>query len=105
MTPSDGGSSRASVLALILPYVEQANKYNQFNFAFDVHGAATNVAAQNQDVPIYLCPSDSSAEKYFSAGRSNYFASIGATANMRDTTSVNAGMFNVVPVSTPGVLP
>src|SRR5947207_14251089 len=35
--PSDGGTSRPSLAAVLLSYVEQSNKFNQFNFAFDVN--------------------------------------------------------------------
>src|SRR5262245_43633774 len=52
---TDGGTSRPSLAAVILGYIEQANKFNQFNFAFDVT-SATNAPARRQDVPIYLCP-------------------------------------------------
>src|SRR3954462_8996417 len=38
----DGGGSRPSLGAVILAYIEQDNKFNQFNFAFDVHSAAVN---------------------------------------------------------------
>src|SRR3954469_18835729 len=54
------GSSRPSLATLILAYVGQANKYNQFNSTSDVTAAQTQ-AATWQDVPIFLCPSDSSA--------------------------------------------
>ena len=36
---SDGGGSRPSLAAVLLAYVEQANKFNQFNFALDVNAA------------------------------------------------------------------
>ena len=57
---SDGGTSRPALGAVLLGYIEQANKFNQFNFAFDVT-SATNAAARQQDVPIFLCPSDASS--------------------------------------------
>src|SRR5262249_13431259 len=83
----------ASPQALILAYVEQANKYAQFNFNYRVwddnilfagQTPAPNVnkAAREQDVPIYLCPSDPSttqkAADWVSVGngpegRLNYF--------------------------------
>src|SRR5262245_57564406 len=73
-------NQRPSPQALILQYVEQSNKYNQFNFSQDVHLAAVNLLARQQDVPIYLCPSDSS-DGYWASdvgqpsyGRTNYFA-------------------------------
>ncbi len=100
--------SRASILALILQYVEQSNKYNQFNFEWDVHSASTkdpvtgvpyNQLARHQDVATYLCPSDSATMVCNfgdgAMGRSNYFGSIGATANTRDTNLARAGIFNV----------
>src|SRR5688572_24671134 len=64
-------SSLASIQAIILPYVEQANKLNQFHrdLHYDVNGDGrihTSITptsfnqgnARSQDVPIYLCPSD-----------------------------------------------
>lgn len=87
-------TSIASVQALILPYVEQASKYSQFNFDYDVHSNAINVPAQRQDIPIYLCPSDISDKKYFQAGRSNYFGNNGATADARSRSIRHVGVFN-----------
>src|SRR5262245_46397429 len=91
-------NSRASLQAVILAYVEQANKYNQFNLDYDVNNNGgtphSNAAARQQDVPIYLCPSDPSNATITAtgnladvppvpagpAGRSNYFGNIGAQA-------------------------
>jgi len=77
---------RPSPQALIMPYVEQANKYSQFNFNEDVNGSLVNEAARQQDVPFYLCPSDPS-DGYRAAdntspayGRTNYMANIGRQA-------------------------
>ena len=71
-------SNDATPQALILPYVEQAAKYNQFNFRYltwndtDPTGATggvvkdpttglpINLLARSQDIPIYICPSDPS---------------------------------------------
>jgi prepilin-type N-terminal cleavage/methylation domain-containing protein/prepilin-type processing-associated H-X9-DG protein len=103
-------TTEGSLQALILAYVEQANKFNQFNFLYNVNTDAAvngttpvtpaipaltgaNANARLQDVSIYLCPSDSSTETYFSAGRLNYFGSIGGSANIRDA-SVNSGIFS-----------
>src|SRR5262249_17184572 len=57
---TDGGTSRPGLGAVLLGYLEQANKFNQFNFAFDVHSNSINFPAQTQDVPVYLCPSETS---------------------------------------------
>ncbi|MBX7104717.1 MAG: DUF1559 domain-containing protein [Gemmataceae bacterium] len=91
---SSMATDRPTVQALILPYVEQASKYNQFNFDYDVHNDSINVPAQTQDIPIYMCPSDISEKRYFQAGRSNYFANIGATADLRSANRSVVGIFN-----------
>ncbi len=63
-------SSGAPLQALLLPYFEQANKFNQFNMKYNVNSDAAinanypaltgaNAAARAGDVPIFLCPSDS----------------------------------------------
>ncbi|MBO0697640.1 MAG: DUF1559 domain-containing protein [Zavarzinella sp.] len=90
----------ASIQAQMLAYVEQSNKFNQFNFNYSVWGdfpgpgmpasPNINLPARSQDVPIYLCPSDPSSMKMsanFSNpsdmsvldGRLNYFGCLGAT--------------------------
>ncbi|HET6574642.1 MAG TPA: DUF1559 domain-containing protein [Fimbriiglobus sp.] len=92
-------TSNGSIFALILPYVEQANKYNQFLFDYDVNsdawigaplpspGTATNGPARSQDVPIYLCPSDPASATYSAwpapgaSGRLSYRGSHGAYSN------------------------
>ena len=80
-----GGGSRPALMTVILAYVEQANKFSQFNFAFDVNSALQNAAARRQDVPIFKCPSEVS-NVFFTdggeqVGRTSYFGSIGATAD------------------------
>ncbi len=90
-------TSNASILAMILPYVEQANKLNQFHpdLNYDVNSDAridpsitpatfNQTPARTSDVPIYLCPSDGSPNNYFNAGRNNYRGNQGATANSRE---------------------
>jgi prepilin-type N-terminal cleavage/methylation domain-containing protein/prepilin-type processing-associated H-X9-DG protein len=81
---TDGGTSRPSLSTGILAYVEQANKFNQFNFLFDVT-SATNAPARRQDVPIFKCPSETSTASFTdggeTVGRINYFGSIGDLAD------------------------
>src|SRR5215216_6630500 len=50
-------NSRASVQAVILAYVEQANVYNLFDLKQDVNAHANNASARIQQVPLFLCPS------------------------------------------------
>jgi prepilin-type N-terminal cleavage/methylation domain-containing protein/prepilin-type processing-associated H-X9-DG protein len=99
--PANDFGSRPSILAIILPFLEQANKYNQFNFDFDVNNGAPNEAAREQDVPFFLCPSDPSqavvqyppANPY---GRANYFGSTGNNANANNTDGSTGGIFNYI---------
>ena len=99
---SDGGTSRPALAAGLLGYIEQANKFNQFNFAFDVT-SATNAAARRQDVPIFLCPSDPSSAAFtdggVAVGRNNYFGNTGAVADSRLNSDSRTGVFNVVAVN------
>jgi len=97
--PANDDGSRASVLATILPYVEQASKYDQFNFDYDVRTGAPNQVARAQDIPIYLCPSDPSGSVFTETvafGRSNYFGNLGANANPYQKSSLTVGMFNSI---------
>jgi prepilin-type N-terminal cleavage/methylation domain-containing protein/prepilin-type processing-associated H-X9-DG protein len=90
------GTQRPSTQALLLPYIEQDNKYNQFNIQYDVHLHAINQKARTQDVPIYICPSDPSKVRFTTSdgpmGRCNYFASIGRTANSFDQDGTVGGV-------------
>jgi prepilin-type N-terminal cleavage/methylation domain-containing protein/prepilin-type processing-associated H-X9-DG protein len=99
------GTQRPSTQALILPFVEQANKYNQFDFNYDVLTSTSppappsQVLARTQDVPIYLCPSDPSQgyvdQGFGKLGRCNYFGNMGQTADCFDKSSVVGGVFVV----------
>jgi len=99
-------SSGAPIQALLLPYFEQANKYNQFNMNYNVNSDAplnsnipaltgANANARTGDVPVYLCPSDPDSQTYFGAGRQNYFGSLGAYANYRGGGGALDGIFSI----------
>ncbi len=91
--------SVASALAVLLPYVEQANKYNQFDFTQSIDTSASNAAARTQDVPLFLCPADpatghrqdTGATEFY--GRCNYYANLGVNANWRNTDPQTGGVF------------
>src|SRR2546430_11632710 len=102
-------SNDASTQALILPYVEQASKYNQFNFNYKTWNdtvpvdpntnkplqgipanPGVNLAARIQDIPFYICPSDPSdtrrganqnntSDLTYPEGRLNYLGCLGTT--------------------------
>jgi prepilin-type N-terminal cleavage/methylation domain-containing protein/prepilin-type processing-associated H-X9-DG protein len=112
---TDGGTSRPSLGAVVLAYIEQSNKFNQFNFAFDVHSSTVNGPARWQDVPIYLCPSENSSARLVDPvggtgntyGRINYFGSIGAIADCGRFTFGDpmGGTFYVQPTVAQGETP
>jgi prepilin-type N-terminal cleavage/methylation domain-containing protein/prepilin-type processing-associated H-X9-DG protein len=98
------GTQRPSIQALILPYVEQANKYNQFDFQYDVNGAAQNGLARTQDVPIYICPSEASLGfvdfGQGHVGRCSYSGNMGQTADCFEKSAALGGVFTVDFVNT-----
>jgi prepilin-type N-terminal cleavage/methylation domain-containing protein/prepilin-type processing-associated H-X9-DG protein len=105
-TPS-GASSAPSLLTIILPYVEQANIYNQFNFSDDVNNNSANALARTSQVPIYLCPSDYSTASQIDpggttglpCGKANYRGNFGTTADSQSVDLNHVGIFNTgVPI-------
>jgi prepilin-type N-terminal cleavage/methylation domain-containing protein/prepilin-type processing-associated H-X9-DG protein len=99
-------SSGATLQALLLPYFEQANKYNQFNMHYNVNSDSpinssypplknANNDARTSDVPVFLCPSDPSTQTYVGAGRQSYFGCIGAQANYRGSNPILDGIFAI----------
>jgi prepilin-type N-terminal cleavage/methylation domain-containing protein/prepilin-type processing-associated H-X9-DG protein len=92
-------TQRPSPQALILPFVEQANKYNQFDFTRGVNGDNVNIPARTQDVPFYLCPSDPSSAQFATTqgfyGRTNYMASIGKNPCPTNQNGLTGGVFFV----------
>ncbi|MEQ9070724.1 MAG: DUF1559 domain-containing protein, partial [Gimesia chilikensis] len=51
-------------VAMILPMIDQANLYNEFNFNLPIFDAA-NLTAREKQIPGLLCPSDSVSENNF----------------------------------------
>jgi prepilin-type N-terminal cleavage/methylation domain-containing protein/prepilin-type processing-associated H-X9-DG protein len=107
----------ASLVAIILPYVEQANLYNQFDFTTDINSSASNDLARVSQVPFYLCPSDSSSSYQpdpgpnlagvFTSnpvGKNNYVGSLGTTSDQRSGESNRVGIFNFQATSAGGVV-
>ena len=105
-------SNDASPQALILAYVEQASKFSQFNFDYNVWNdlplgnnpaiVKVNLRARTQDIPIFMCPSDFSASQRGSndvnasegyQGRLNYLACTG-TSGIATRNNNLAGIFS-----------
>ncbi|HEX8200233.1 MAG TPA: DUF1559 domain-containing protein, partial [Isosphaeraceae bacterium] len=53
----DQSNRRHTLFAAILPYLEQVNLFNSFNFSYGA-GHIVNVTAQEARVGTYVCPSD-----------------------------------------------
>jgi prepilin-type N-terminal cleavage/methylation domain-containing protein/prepilin-type processing-associated H-X9-DG protein len=103
--PPGLGPNTMSVQAIILPYIEQGNAANQFNPNANVNSAANYQFADVQ-IPIYLCPSDPSANHIAGPsgtlrGKCNYYGNAGATANQFSTDGSAVGVFNVNSASNP----
>ncbi|QDT24620.1 DUF1559 domain-containing protein [Gimesia chilikensis] len=66
--PNVGGESGFSWGTMILPYIDQANLYNQFNFslAMDV---APNRALLSQRLTVFQCPSDPKPDTFMAEDR------------------------------------
>jgi prepilin-type N-terminal cleavage/methylation domain-containing protein/prepilin-type processing-associated H-X9-DG protein len=117
VTPPGSGGSRANVLAYLCQFLEQGSLYNTWNFALDANNSQANDTARTQQVSSYICPSDASSGSLGNSsisggiavpmGKTNYFASIGATAGQQtntpgapaatlETNPAVLGIFNVV---------
>jgi prepilin-type N-terminal cleavage/methylation domain-containing protein/prepilin-type processing-associated H-X9-DG protein len=93
LPPGDSTPHRASVLAHILPYLEQDNKAKQIDWSQNLNTSASNAAARAQDLKVFLCPSDGGQGKFNisvngvqeTVGRSNYLANVGGSGWFRNT--------------------
>ena len=115
-------ASRANILAYLMQYMEQGALFNSWNFMKDSNLDPENDTARTAQVSSFLCPSDASAAAISNSavakstnaaneGRTNYYASIGATASqfgavgsltptscnpgIQETNTAMLGIFNV----------
>ncbi len=89
-----------SPLAQALPYVEQANLYQQFNLNADPYTDPTNKAAAAQKPSIIVCPSEyyqNPGTTIHPDGWSNYHANCGSWVRI---TSAWDGVFGAAPNQT-----
>jgi prepilin-type N-terminal cleavage/methylation domain-containing protein/prepilin-type processing-associated H-X9-DG protein len=99
--PAAGGST-ASVVTLLLPYIEGGNIYALFNFGVDTNSNSLNSPGRIQQVKSYLCPSENSqafendpgVPSTGTCGRCSYAANNGATADSHSTDTRYMGLFN-----------
>ncbi len=95
------GSTPPSMLIIILPYLEEGNVYNLFDFAVDLNSGTQNEAAHLAQVPAFICPADPSGQTQTDpagsgqpVGKNNYMACIGNTSDQRSTDATRVGCFN-----------
>jgi prepilin-type N-terminal cleavage/methylation domain-containing protein/prepilin-type processing-associated H-X9-DG protein len=90
-------TSRPAWTTVVLSHLEQSTKFNQFDFTVDVNTDPKNLAARQQDVATFLCPSDPSDAQFIASGvtvgRLSYFGSIGGYADCR-VMDDSGGIFN-----------
>ena len=100
--PPGNSPGGAALMALILPYMEQANLYNLFVFtSTNINSDTANTGARTQEVKSYICPSAPSAAPQTDpggsgkpCGRNNYLGNIGTTAAQHSTDGSRDGIFN-----------
>jgi len=84
-------SSEASPQVIILPYFEEAGRFQLFDLNYHVRldtplvpgtpaKPGANAAARLRDIPPLLCPSDPSPYNVADSGRNSYFACVGGAA-------------------------
>jgi prepilin-type N-terminal cleavage/methylation domain-containing protein/prepilin-type processing-associated H-X9-DG protein len=110
---SSGGPGNASLHVPLLPHLEQAATYLQFDLTVSIANAPANHSARCQQVPVYLCPADPSAGEVIdpnppagvspgTSGRCNYYGNAGSHAWWRDSLGAvvkpvdRAGVFGML---------
>ena len=89
LPPGFIGTNNASTHTQMLPFFDQANAFNLFNFNVDLNTAAQNQAAREQKLSMFMCPSQPTPPAFIltgtqcpsGCGMTNYMQSLGANAN------------------------
>ena len=88
-TGGAGISNNASPIPMIMPFIEQGNAYTLFDFNVDINSHANNLAARQQKMPMFNCPSHPSVAPFLltptqcpnGCGTTTYAQSLGNNAN------------------------
>jgi prepilin-type N-terminal cleavage/methylation domain-containing protein len=83
-----------TVVALILPYVEQNAVYAQIDFTQKANSAA-NAVPTAQTIPLLLCPSDGMSALPPGQGGNNYFANYGSEPWFFQNRTIANGVFGL----------
>lgn len=98
----NNAENRGSILIQLLPFIEQQNLYNQFDFTKNVD---SQTALLGSIIPTYVCPSDNNRGLRNGAAIHNYAASAGPTPHIDNSSCkcASGASFNtftlVVPTS------
>jgi prepilin-type N-terminal cleavage/methylation domain-containing protein/prepilin-type processing-associated H-X9-DG protein len=92
--PPGSNANGFTVLALILPFIEQDNVYAQIDFTQPANSAA-NAGATAIGVKTYVCPSDRTSVVPATGGGNNYFANYGTEPWFFQNRTVSNGVFTL----------
>ena len=84
-----GVANNSSPHPMLLPFMENSNAYNLFDFSVDLNTHINNKAARQQKVATFICPSHPESSPFVIApdqcpngcGQTNYVQSLGNNAN------------------------
>jgi prepilin-type N-terminal cleavage/methylation domain-containing protein len=98
--PPGSNTSGFTVVALLLPFIEQDNVYKQINFAAAANSAA-NATPTAMFIKTLLCPSDRISTPPTGLPGNNYFANYGTDIHFFKNSSVANGVFALRDVGLP----
>lgn len=105
LPPGSQAPSTASFMVYILPHIERSSEYKLFDLSQNVHSAAVNVPATQNEVTFFHCPSEMNKTRKFSIyGRSNYVANLGANGFWTNADAATAGPFFHLTATSTGTL-
>ncbi len=87
-----GDIPQASTQAFILPFLEQGNSHDTFDFRYQVNANAANTQARLQNIVTYQCPSEIAPSgpllvaNAINASSANYMQCLGAHSEQNPTT-------------------
>jgi prepilin-type N-terminal cleavage/methylation domain-containing protein len=101
------GSPNISGTTLLLPYLDQAPLYNQYNFSVGQNSTSVNTPQMNTEIPSLICPSDPNAIVQVTgacvkfpfpaaenSGGTNYAYCVGTGTGWSFIADNNAGIFS-----------
>jgi prepilin-type N-terminal cleavage/methylation domain-containing protein len=78
----------AAPLTQILPFVENSNQYNLFDWRANLNESPNNIAAIRQTIGTFMCPSHPMTPGFNANGQANYMQNLGVEAAWTNKTGV-----------------